>query len=151
VIKRGRFGRRRRNHGSRYRLYPSLNKNLLDCCFIRQVGTAGNNTFHKDYNSLSYGVLKKRKSCFSRYLLSFLDIFCKKLADSSENTLDNDMKLRYYKTRSLQDCLGGMCMGNADLNISVCSVSSASKTNFSYKMSYCKNESAISPCPTVNF
>jgi hypothetical protein len=44
-----------------------------------------------------------RKSRFSTFLIDFVGVFCEKTSRFSQNIVDNEIKLRYYKTRSLQE------------------------------------------------
>jgi len=52
------------------------------------------------------------KSGFSAYLLDFVGVFCEKTLWFRKNIVDNEMKLRYYETWSLQECFSELYMGN---------------------------------------
>ena len=56
------------------------------------------------------------KRAFSTYLPVCVWIFSKKLADSGQNTVDNEIKLRYYKTWCLKESFSEIYMGNPGLN-----------------------------------
>jgi len=43
------------------------------------------------------------KSGFSTYLLDFVGVFCDTVCRTCWNIVDNEMKLRYYKTLSMQE------------------------------------------------